>query len=653
MSSREYWWTEDALTVANSLMASHNSWDKHSTNPFHRAWLRNTIAYYSAVLQPSAWETSLSFGGEQGELVEMLVPQARSLVRQFVSLVTKQKLSFQCIAESRGADVVQETRLGNALVNQIIDQERLDSKADRLAELAAVLGISFMKATWRTDKGKPRAVDIDETVLYDGDLEIAVLSPFDVYFNYNISEWEDLDWVEVRTIKNRWTLIAQFPELEDEILALPKARDYKSTNLANFTSSEAEDDFVYCYEAYHKLTPAVPQGRMVMYSDERTIYFDGPNRYRGIPIEPCRPEPVIGFGFGYPMLSSLLPAQEMLDHSFSALSTNQSAFAVQSVTVPRSAGISAQELNGMNFIQYTPQNVPGGGKPEPLQLTQSSPETFKYIDVLMKNMQELSNINSALRGQPPPGVTSGTAIATLTTSALEFITSFSKAYSGCLERTMMHAVNAYRNFATVPHLVRVVGKNFQAYNKEFVGTDLDPIKNIKISVSNPLMQTVAGRSDLAEKLLKMGVVKDAQQYLGIINGDDPASLYKTELSENDLITSENEALLESGQVVALSSDDHARHCREHACLLNDPQVRFNNDQVGAILEHIEQHIDLARSTDPFFTALIRTGKMPEGGAQPPEGMVAPGGSPPGGEMPPAVAETEPAKPGEDLLQRGA
>ena len=645
MKHAEYWWKEDATTVANSLMASHRSWDNPSTNPFHRAWMRNMVAYYSAVLQPSAWETSLSFAGEQGELVEMLVPQARTLVRQFVSLITKQKLSFQCIAQSDGADVVQETRLGNSLVNQIVDQQRLDGKADRLAELAAVLGISFLKATWRTDKGKPRAVDSSDTMLYDGDLEISVLNPFDVYFDYNISEWEDLDWVEVRSLKNRWTLIAQHPELEDEIKAIPRARDYKSANLANYSSTAAEDDYIYCFEAFHKPTPALPQGRLVIYADETTIFFDGPNRYMCIPVEPCRPEPVIGYGFGYPMLSNLLPAQEMLDHSFSALATNQSAFAVQSVTVPRGAAISSDELNGMNFIQFTPQNVPGGGKPEALQLTQSSPETFKYIELLTNNMQQLSNINSALRGQPPPGVTSGTAIATLTSSALEFITSFSKAYSSCLERTMMHAVNAYRNFASVPHMIREVGKNYQASDKEFVGSDLDPIKNIKISVSNPLMQTIAGRSDLAEKLLNMGVIKDAQEYLGLINGDDPANLYKTEMSENDLITSENDALLKDGQVVALSSDDHARHCREHAGLLNDPQVRFNNKAVPVILEHIQEHIQLARDTDPFFTALVRTGKMPEGGI-PTAGMPAGAEGPPGGEPPIQMGGVSPKKPKE-------
>jgi saccharopine dehydrogenase-like NADP-dependent oxidoreductase len=77
-----------------------------------------------------------------------------------------------------------------------------------------------------------------------------------------------------------------------------------------------------------------------------------------------------------------MACQEMLDNGLSAIATNQSQFAVQSVAIPRGAGVNVQELGGMRFVSFTPQNVPGGGKPEPLQLSATSPETFKFIDVL-------------------------------------------------------------------------------------------------------------------------------------------------------------------------------------------------------------------------------------------------------------------------------
>jgi hypothetical protein len=656
---RSYWWTEDGTTVAKELNAVHTSWDKWSSNPFLQAWVRNLVAYYSAVLEPGSWDTSLVFEGEQGELVKMVVPQARSLVRQFVSLVTKQRLAFNGIAESKGSDVVHETRLGNALAQQIVEAQRLNTKGSRAAEIAAVFGTAFLYPHWRSDLGSPHVVDQNGRVLYTGELEISVHRPTDVYFDFTVDEWDNLDWAEVRTQKSRWSLLAQHPELADEILALAKAKDWSSPQHSGAARSASDEDLVFVYEAYHKPTPAVPQGRMIMYSDERTIYYDGPNRYQTIPIEPLKPEPVEGMGFGYPFFSNLLPAQEMLDHSFSAIATNQSAFAVQNVTAPRSAAINVQQINGMNFISFNPvPGVPGGGEPKALQLTQSAPETFKFIDLLKSHMLELSNINSALRGQPPAGVTSGAAIATLTTNALEFMTNFSSSYNSCMERTMMHSVNAYRRFAEIPHMVRLVGKNFQAFNKPFKGEDLAPIQGYRLAVSNPLMQTIAGRSDLAEKLAAQGRIKDTQQYVSILNGDDLSTLYRTELSENDLIGSENDDLIDGTKVIALSTDDHPRHIREHGGLLNDPAIRRNNPQAQLILDHILEHKRLAEQTDPFLTAMVRTGKMPEGGAPPPS--AGPGGPPEGGgppmpggpiESPGGEPASTPAKPADDLLGR--
>lgn len=653
---KTYWFADEAEKVVEKMAEYHGTWTIWGSNPICQAWVRNSIAYYSHVLDPAAWDSALVYDGEQGELIRMAIPQARSLIRQLVTLITKQRLSFNAIAESKGADVVQETRLGNALSAQIVEHQQLDRKGENLVEQALVYGMSFTYTKWRTDLGKPYSVGPDGVLVYEGDLEISTPSVFDVFFDYSVPDWKNNEWVEVRVVKSRWSLVAQFPHLEDEILSLPTIKDWRGPHASQYRTL-AEDDFVYCYELYHRKTPAIPKGRMIMYASDKCIFHDGDNEYEDIPVEPMMPETILGMGLGCPQLSALLPAQEMLDHSFSAIATNQAAFAVQSVTVPRGAGIGVQDIGGMNFISFTPQNVPGGGKPEPLQLAQSSPETFKFIDVLLSNMQQLSNINSALRGAPPPGVTSGVAIATLTNNSIEFLTSASKSYAGCMERTMFHAINAYRKFAKIPHIVRMVGKNFQSFTKDFVGSDLDPIQAIKITLQNPLTQTLSGRSDIAEKLLQGGMIKTTQDYLSVLEGSPLNQLYETELSENDLVQSENEALLEGKQVISLATDDHAAHVRKHAGLLNDPVVRLQNARVQEILNHIEEHKNLAQNTDPFLTAMVRTGKQPEGGP-PPQG--APGLSPSKPQQPgaapldegmPTGPEHKSAQPAPDLVRR--
>ncbi len=660
---RAYWAKDlDPVVVVRKLMEGRTADKIWSNTPITQTVVRNNLAYYSNVLEPNQWDTSLVFSGEQGELVKMFVPQARSLIRDTVTIVTKEKLSFNALAERRGSDVVQETRLGNSLSNQIVDDEGVDQKGSILAEGALVDGMAFLKSSWHTGKGQLWTAKAG-VGLYSGGVEISNLSMLDVRWNWRMGDWMTVPWAEAKVKRNRWDLCAQFPKLAREIQSLSAADDASATD-SDYSTAD-DEDMVTVYEFYHRPCPSLPNGRMIFYSDHKTIYHDGKNEYGSIPIEPMIPERINKYLLGHPMFSNLLPAQEMLDHSFSAVATNQSAFAVQNILSPRGANLSVHDIAGMNFISYTPQNIPGGGKPEPMQLTQSAPETFKFIDLLHAHMGQIARVSGALRGAPPPGVTSGTAIATLTTNAIEFISSTSGSYKDCIERTMMHSINAYRRFATVKHIVFMAGRGFETYKKTFVGKDLDPITKVKLVRSNPLMQTVTGRSDLADRLVKNKLIKSTKDYVGVLEGEPLNKLYSTELSESDLIESENELLTEGKgpeDVPVLASDDHPEHLRKHSALLNDPYVRTNSKRTKAVTDHMLEHYNKAKDTDPFLMGMIRTGMMPEGGPPPPAGAGGPPGAPgPGRQGPPqlpgdgqglTLPNAQPAAPAQDLLNRG-
>lgn len=651
-SKEDYWLTREPKEVANFLCDFHSAWSLWNMSPFRQAWLRNFLAYYSPVAYPGAWDTSLTFEGVQGELVRMFTPQARVMIRQLVTIVTKTPLAAQCIAETSGDDVMADVKLGNAICDQLIQKERLDTKGDQLVEQALVLGQAFTKTTWRTDKGREHAVSDDGSIIYEGEVSVELCTVFDTFYDVTIPQWDQMDWVEVRTQKNRFNLMAEHPEMAGELAKIPSVREDRGPNTW-FDYTIAEDDYIYVYELFAKPSPTLPRGRYLVYADSKCILVDGDNPYGCIPVEPLRPEAVIGTGLAYPQFTNLMACQEMLDNSLSAIATNQSQFAVQSVTIPRGAGVNVQELGGMRFVSFTPQNVPGGGKPEPLQLSASSPETFKFVDVLKTNMLEMSNINGALRGTPPPGVTSGVAIATLSANAIEFTSSIAKAYTQCMEKTLMHSLNAYKRMSKVPHNVAIKGRNNQSFNRPFDGTDLTSIGAVKINITNPILQTVGGRIEVAEKLLAMPreVWPD---YVSILEGRPLSDIYKVELSQEDLIHAENEKLMMGEQVPSLSTDDHPKHVQSHAGILNDPNVRLSGEKNQIVLDHILEHVRLSKETDPYLTAMIRTGKMPD---QPPQGA-PPQGPPPGmggGPEPQLGGLPTPhtAKPAPDMLGRGA
>jgi len=663
---KDFWLHRDKEQIANKLIQFHTNWTSWHGSPFKQMWLRNYLAYYSPVIHPSAWDTSLMFEGVQGELLRFYTPKARTLIRQLTSVVTKQRMAYKASARTVGTEVLNEVKLGNALADQIVSSQRLDIKGDQLCEGGLVTGVWFTKATWRTDIGMPHVRGPKGRVITTGACEISLLSPFNVFYNM-MTPWDQLSWAECRVKRNRWDLIADYPDLEEEFKALPSIAEEKGPY--SWVDNNLDDeDLVYMYEFFHKPCPALPEGKMMIYCDEDTIMYEGKNLYGTIPIEPNIPEAVLDTGMGYSKLTDLSGCQEMFDNSLSAVATNQSQFAVQNVAVPRGANINVQEINGMRFMSYTAQNVPGGGLPQPLQLTKTAPETFKFTDKLEELMQDMSYISGAMTGNLPPGVSSGTAIATLSANSIEFITSISKSYNMCWENTMMHAVAAYQKFAKIPQAITLKGKGGQETSEQFTGSDVANISGMKLETVNPLLKTFAGRLEIGEKLLTMPQ-EIWPEYVSVLEGRPLDQIYKGDITEMDLIIQENEVLEKGQSVPVLATDDHPQHIKRHAECLSDIGNRTSGEALQIILDHLMEHYEQLKMADPVLLGIIKTGRIPEGGMMPPGAMPppgsggpegpkgpgpgptpGPGGVPPGGPGP-GVPFADGAEPAQDKLGR--
>lgn len=630
----EYWLYQDSEDTASKLMDFADTWCTWENSPFKQMWLRNYLSYYSAAVHPQDVDTSLIFEGVKGELLRFYTPKARSLIRQLTAVVTKQRLAFKASARISDSTILNELKIANALCEQIIDTQRLDLKGDGLCEGGLVTGIWFAKTSWRTDFGENYTRDKKGRIIKTGGIEVSILSPFNVFYN-TMLPWDQQNWVMCRVKRNKWDLIAENPDFEDEIKQLPTVSDSRISTYAWLESRDFDDDYVYIYEFYHKPTPSLPKGRMMFFGDSKTVFYDDANTYEAIPIEPNIPETVLDSGLGYSKLTDLSGCQEMFDNNLSAIATNNSQFAVQNVAIARGSNVNVNQLGGMNFITFTPQDVPGGGKPEPLNLTKSAPETFKFTDKLEQLMQDLSYLNGAMTGNLPPGVSSGTAIATLSANSIEFITSISKSYNLCWENTMLHAVNAFSKFAKVPQQVRLTQKGGQTVYKSVLGEHVANVSGIQLETVNPLMKTFAGRLEIGEKLLSMP--KEIwPEYVSIIEGRPFGEIYKGEIGESDLITQENEALENGQKIPVLATDDHPMHIKKHAEILADVGNRTNGRSVQATLDHMMEHYTQIKTADPVLLGIIQTGRIPEGGIpQPPPqpNQGGPSGLPPGMQVP--------------------
>jgi len=583
------------------------------------SWSRNLQYYYGNLFQQT--DDGLDYAGDQGEVVKIRANQLRSLTKQFISLVSRNRLNFQATSQTSDTSTLADTRLINGLLTHIVGSQKLDILGDMLLEHAVCCGFGYLKAAWNTSKG--RIVDMtDEGFgLYTGDLELTNVLPTDVIFDTNIQSFDNNDWALVRVMRNRWDLIAQFPEMKDDIIRLPEP-----TNSLGVMRSRNKD-CVFVYEFYHRQTPALRKGRLCVFGDEKTVFFDDINPYKCIPIVQCKPEPIFDSPYGYTFLNDLVPLQELFDMSMSTAASNISAYGTQSMLTPEGSDIGVKDIGGLNWITFKAANATGGGKPEPLQMPQTPADVWRFGDTIKTNMMEISNINATLRGAPPSNVTSGTMAATLSANAVDFASTFAKAYYTTLESLMAISINVYRNFANETQVINIVGSNKIATSREFVGKDIPEVSKVTLRVTSPLLSTSAGVSDIAEKLLQAKLIRTPQEFLEVITTGNLETLYNSELSELELINAENDELREGRAVRAITSDIHNQHIVQHKSVINDPKLRILAAQyiegaqnppdiekafmvASETTKHIEDHLNQAKNADPMLTAIIQTGQLP-------------------------------------------
>lgn len=568
-------------------------------------------AYHGATYNYYGESHSINFSGEQGELTMIIVNHLRNLAQHMLNMITSTRPMMQARAINTDYKSLVQTKLANGLLDYYMRDHRLEEYLKTAVEMAIVLGSGYIKMEWNATKGEQFDFNEDLQVpVYPGDIDFQNLSPFDVMFDTNREDRKH-DWVLTRSFKNRFDIAAKYPELREKILGLPTKKDL--LNFSNFGFSYDDTDLIPIYEFYHKRTESMPDGRYLLYLAADVTLLDSPMPYRNLPVYCISPGYYLGTPFGYTPMFDILPLQDAYNSTVSAILSNQTAFAVQNIIVPKTADVSVAELSGgLNIIEANEKD----GTIRGLNLTQTPKEVFDFASLMEKLMETISGVSAVARGNPDPSLRSGTALALVQSMTLQFMSGLQQSYVMLIEDMGTGIINILKDHATVPRVATIVGKSNKSYLKEFTGGDLDSVNRVVVDIGNPLARTTAGRVEMAEQMMQMGVIKTPEQYFTVIDTGQLDVMTEDTQSQLYLVKDENENLVSGEPVIAVFTDEHVLHIKEHSAVLSNPDLRFDPELVQRVTAHIQEHITLLRSTDPDTLAIL--------GQQP---LSPPGGSP--------------------------
>jgi hypothetical protein len=594
--------------------------------------------------------------GKKLELQSISMDDYPNLLRNILVLTTAQMPSMQTLCSNGDEKTLEQNKIGQQVLDYEAREHRVNDFIVQCAEDSLWAGEGFIYKGWNANLGEELAPDANpetmepemgadgqQKTLHVGDWEFENLTCLDVIRDVDALSYQRCEWVIVRRFQNKWNLISQYPQFKDEIQRASWALTDRRNSKFGY-SAVNHRDLVPTFEFFHDKTLAVPMGRQTLFLDSDTVLFDGPLAYGSRPVYRCPYAELRNNPFAWTVGFSLLPLAEANNRLTSTLLTNVATFGITRVLNPRGGNISLQALSeNLAVIDYTPVG-PTGGKPEVLNM--SNPITKEVGDLLKfinTKMETYAGINSTLRGQLENPEMSGAAMAMQASISLQYNAGFQKSVIKVLEEVGTGMVQDLKAFADAPRQALIVGKQDQGYMQSYSKKDFDGIDRVVVAAGNSLLNTTAGKVNLADQLLQNGMLPQgeagAMKYIEVMNTGklepETQALQATYMQ----IQTDKEQLLAGKMPMIQLTDNHPLMMQEVNSLNNNPQIR-GNPQLGQLVrQYIQAHFQQWLQMPPLLAAALGIQPPPPQDGPAPDAPPPPPGKP--GKQPPVQTPPHP------------
>lgn len=554
--------------------------------------------------------------GREDEFLAASVNHLQNILLNIINRTTEQKPTYQPRASNTDHKSQAQCLVASGILEHYNRELHMAEHGKKATTYAVVFSEGYILHLWDPNQGDDHMVNpMTGEIVKKGDLSFSTHTPLDMVRDFTRTSGSSHEWYIVRDFENKYNLAAKYPQFAKNIVAMKTKLDDDHCLRLGSTVGIDETDLIPRFRLVHKRTPAVPQGRYVEFLNADTILLDTVLGYDRLPISRISPMDKEGEAFGYSNSFDLAIIQQAIDALWTIVLTNQKNYGVANIWLPGELNLTVKQIAaGLNYL--TASKSPNGAKPEVLDLLKTPKEIFETINMLEVAMETISGVNSTTRGNPEASLKSGAALALMASQSIQFNSGLQQSYAAMHEDLATGVIETLKDKATTPRVALMVGKQNRSYLKSFAGDDIADVVRVSVDLGNPLSRTVAGRIQMAETFLEKGLVKTPEQFIQVVSTGNLDNLIEGEQAELMNIRAENEALSEGGEVIAVATDRHSIHIKEHSCILASPEARQDPKLVNMVLGHIKEHIDLLKMTDPAMLQLI--GEQPILPPMPPE-----------------------------------
>jgi len=484
----------------------------------------------------------------------------------------------------------------------------------RATEWSELCGTVFYKVIWDKQLGRILAKEQNENVIREGDVNILVIPPFEIYPDnqvcQSISDCQSIIHARpyhIDTIYNVWGV-----KLEGKDINIINLQDNNIDGIShisqmNKVENKQKKDQAIVLEYYEVASKDYPAGRFIIIAGDQLVYkgelpfvndMDGK---RSFPFIKQLANETQNCFWGNSVIDRLIPLQK----SYNTVKNRKHEFlnrlSVGILNVEDGScdtdGLEEEGLYPGKIILYRQ-----GTNPPTLMNSGSIPTDFsKEESSLLDEMILLSGVSDLLNNLSNYSNMSGTAINLLVEQDDARLTTCAEEIRNAIKVMGQHILRLYKQFADLKRVGRIIGIGNDIETFYFNKSDITS-EDIIFETQNEMTETISQKRSTLFELLNNGLLHDENGKLNnrmrakIIEmlgfgiweeGQDILALQRKKAKSENLICEQKGECPEVTEI-----DDHDIHINEHISYLLSMQIDNTNEKKNKIIKALTEHIKM-------------------------------------------------------------
>lgn len=531
-----------------------------------------------------------------------------------LSKLAKIKPKMQVLPATNEEEDLYTAKVGKKILDSVSNKMNLSAKINQATKWSEICGTSFYKISWNSNLGQVVALEEDGKKIKTGDVDISVCSPFEIYpdsaTHESLQECRSLIHARAYTVDEiKQTYGVDVEGKDINVYSLDGTSvslgGLGYSGLATKLIETTRKNSAIVLEKYVKPCEKFPDGRLIIVAGDKLVYdgelpyLNGIDGKREFPFvrQICNEE--VGNFWGVSMISRLIPIQR----AYNAVKNRKHEY-INRLTL----GILAVEDGSVDIDNLEEEGLAPGkilvyrqGSSAPKFLGgENVPSDFeKEEEKLLKEFNSLSGTSEIGSMESVSASLSGVALELLideNETRLKFTTDSMKS---AIKTMAKHILRLYKQFATFPRLIKIVGDDGTLDVFYFKGNDISS-DDVQFDTDNETNDTLSQRRTMIFTLLDKGLLADEDgkisnsmkakimENIGFGVWDNSVDLRDLHIKNADI---ENSKLNSGKDVEVKEIDNDELHINQHTAYML--KVLYGGEYDKKIeklfLKHIQKH----------------------------------------------------------------